>query len=163
VTVTGTVWMAVLMTVLVGVTVTVEMLVVTTVDWVTVVVAATMPAHEQAEEYLTVPEQAEAYVGTWLGAFVVAAQVPALAGRVMVTARASIAPGTVGRGIISGLPVRLLSGAPVTVTGATEKAVTSTSVGWMNVTVSNMLVATETIVSCMVVNCVCAITFVRVT
>lgn len=55
----------------------VEVVVLTTVDAVKVVVDPVTPAHEQADEYRTVPEQAEAYVGTFVCEPVVAAQVPA--------------------------------------------------------------------------------------
>jgi hypothetical protein len=47
-----------------------------TVDGVNVVVPPVMPTHEQADEYRTIPEQADAYVGTFVGAFVLAAHVP---------------------------------------------------------------------------------------
>lgn len=64
--VTGTMLVDSAVAVVVGVTICVDVEVTVTVDWGSVVVAPGPTAQEQADEYLTVPEQAEAYVGTLL-------------------------------------------------------------------------------------------------
>lgn len=61
----------------VGLIWTVEVLVAMTVDGVSVLVPPVTPSHEQAEEYLAVPEHAEAYAGTLVEELVRAEQVPA--------------------------------------------------------------------------------------
>jgi hypothetical protein len=73
--VSGTSLVDVAVTVTVGVTCTVEVVTLVTVDCERIVVVPMTPTHEQADEYLIVPEHAEAYLGTKVGVLVVVVQV----------------------------------------------------------------------------------------
>lgn len=120
-----------------------------TVEGVRVVVALVTPAQEQADEYRTVPEQAEAYVGTFVGAWVVAAQVPVEALVVLVKARvvraftSRFTTGKVGRG-------RMLTSrfaAPVTVSGLKLVSTTTAVDVWTMVSVASIVVTEVTVLT----------------
>jgi len=122
-----------------------------------------MPAHEQADEYRTIPEQAEAYVGTFVGAFVLAAQVPGEVPVVVTGTRALIRSGKVGAGG-SGITQRSRFGGEtkVTVVVLNTVLVTWTADGSVMVRVSS-IVLNEVNVSEIVFSWVASVAVVTVT